>query len=317
MIRVAVLDEYVRAAPSLPYWDRLKQRAAVDFFHDTPSSEDALVERLRPYEIVVPIRERTRFTAPLLARLPALKLLALAGRHTGQVDLAAAAGRGIVVTDTEGSSLGAAELTIGLILATTRRIPQDDSALRSGQWQTALGVELHGKTIGIVGLGKIGTRIAAFGGVLGMRVLAWGPTLTPERATAGGAEYVALDTLLRQSDVVTLHLRLSDRSRGVLGARELGLMKPTAFLINTARGPLVDEGALVSALRARRIAGAALDVYDVEPLPRDHPLLSLDNVVVTPHTGFVTREVYDLFFSQVVETIEQYLDGRRPTRVVT
>jgi len=203
-----------------------------------------------------------------------------------------------------------------MILAVVRRLPQEDRALRAGRWQTGFGVELAGKTLGVVGLGRIGSRIAAFGRFLGMRVLAWGPTLTPDRARAANVEHVPLETLLRESDVVTLHTRLSDLTRGLLTARHLALMKPTAYLVNTARGPLVDEAALLAALRERRIAGAALDVFDVEPLPADHPFLALDNVVLTPHIGYVTREGYEVFFGQVVDAIAAYLDGKVPDRAL-
>lgn len=316
MTRVAILDDYAGMARALPCWARLQGRGAVDTFGDTLADEAALAARLAPYEVVVGIRERTRFTAALLARLPALRLLALAGPYSGQVDVAAAAARGVLVTDTDGTAPPAVEHTIGLILAVVRRIPQDDGALRRGRWQTALGTELAGKTLGIVGLGRIGTRIAAFGALVGMRVIATGLTLTAERAAAAGARLTDLDTLMRESDVVSVHLRLSERTRGRITARHLALMKPTAFLVNTARGPIVDEAALVEALAAGRIAGAALDVFDVEPLPSVHPLLGLDNVVLTPHTGFVTRETFDVFFAQAVESITAWLDGKTPARVV-
>jgi phosphoglycerate dehydrogenase-like enzyme len=314
--RVAVLDGYQGEVLALPCWQRLAGRAAVDLYRDTLGSEDALARRLAPYEILVPIRERTRFAASLLARLPALGLLALTGRNSGHVDVSAATAGGVLVVETGGSGVAAIELTMGLILAAVRRIPQEERALRAGRWQTGFGVELSGKTLGVVGLGRIGSRIAAFGTFLGMRVLAWGPTLTPARATAAGAAYTPLETLLRESDVVSLHTRLSDMTRGLITARHLALMKPTAFLINTARGPVVDEAALVEALRARRIAGAGLDVFDVEPLPAGHPLLALDNVVLTPHVGYVTREAYDIFFHQAVENIEMYLDGKVPPRAL-
>ena len=314
MKRVAVLDDYQGEVLSLPYWGRLQGRARVDLFRDTLASEDALADRLRPYEILVPIRERSRFPASLLARLPALELLALTGRNSGHVDVAAATARGVLVAETEGSGVAAIEHTIGLIMAAVRRIPQEDRAMREGRWQTGFGIELAGKTLGILGLGRIGSRIAAFGKLLGMRVVAWGPTLTDERAAAASVTRVDLDDVLRESDVVSLHLRLSDKTRSLVTARHLALMKPTAYLINTARGPLVDERALVEALRARRIAGAALDVYDVEPLPAGHPLLALDNVVLSPHTGYVTREAYHIFFDNVVRNIEQYLSGELPAR---
>ena len=274
MKRIAILDDYQGVVLSLPYWARLKDRANIDAYRDTPADEDALVERLRQYEILVPIRERTAFPASLLRRLPSLKLLALTGRNSGHVDVEAATERGILITETEGSGSSAIEHTMALLLAVVRRIPEDDRAMRRGEWQTGLAVELLGKTLGIVGLGRIGGRIAAFGKLLGMRVLAWSPNLDDQRAAAAGARRVSLEELFRESDVVSIHLRLSERTRHIVKAQQLSLMKPTAFLINTARGPLVDEDALVAALRDKRIAGAALDVYDVEPLPEKHPLRS-------------------------------------------
>jgi phosphoglycerate dehydrogenase-like enzyme len=314
--RIAVLDDYQGAVLSLPCWARLTGRATVDAFRDTPASEGELAGRLRPYEIIVPIRERTRFTASLLERLPGLELLALTGRNSGHVDVAAATSRGVLVTETEGSGASAVELTIGLILALVRRIPQEDRAMRQGLWQTSLGVELAGKTLGIVGLGRIGSRIAAFGRFLDMRVLAWGANLTDERARAADASRASLDDLFRESDIVSVHLRLSERTRGLISAHHLSLMKPTSYFVNTARGGLVDETALIAALRERRIAGAALDVYEIEPLPPNHALLSLDNVVLSPHMGYVTREAYQLFFSQAVESVQSYLDGRLPPRAL-
>jgi phosphoglycerate dehydrogenase-like enzyme len=316
MKRIAILDDYQGAVLSMEAWQRVRGRASIEVFRDTLRHEPELAARLSPFQIVVLIRERTRFPASLLRRLPALELLAMTGRNLGQVDVAAATEGGILVTDTEGSGASPVELTIGLMLAVARRIPEEDRALREGRWQTSLGVELKGKTLGILGLGRIGSRIAAFGGWLGMRVLAWGPTLTDERAAANGAERVSLERLFRESDVVSVHLRLSDTSRGLVTADLLGLMKPTAFLINTARGPIVDEAALLEVLGARRMAGAGLDVYDVEPLPRDHPLLRLDNVVLTPHLGYVTQESYRIFFAQVVESIAAQLDGRIPPRCI-
>ena len=313
---IAVLDDYQGMVREMPGWDAVAALARIDVFRDTLATNDALAARLEPYEILVPIRERTRFPGELLKRLPRLELLALAGRNTGQVDVAAATARGVLVTESEGSGAGAVELTMGLMLALVRRIPHEDRAIREGRWQTGLGIELAGKTLGIVGLGKIGRRIAAFGALLRMTVLAWGPTLTPERAAESQARYLPLDQLLAASDIVSLHLRLLDATRGILGARELALLKPTAYLVNTARGPLVDEEALVAALRARRLAGAALDVYAREPIPGDHPLLALDNVVLTPHVGFVTAETYRAFYSQAAESIGGYLDGRPPARLL-
>ncbi len=316
MKRIAVLDDYQGAVLSLGCWARLVGRAAIEVYRDTLANEETLVRRLRPYQIIVPIRERTRFPASLLEQLPSLELLSLAGRNLGHVDVVAATSRGILVTETEGSGAAAVELTMGLIFAVVRRIPQEDRAMRQGAWQTGIGTELAGKTLGIVGLGRIGTRMAAFGRFLGMRVLAWGSSLTDERAAAAGASRVSLDDLFRESDIVSVHLRLSERTHGVITAHHLSLMKPTSYFVNTARGALVDEVALIAALRERRIAGAALDVYQVEPLPPEHPLRSLDNVVLSPHMGHVTREAYQLFFGQAVENIEFYLDGRVPARAL-
>ena len=317
MTRVAIIDDWGGMVRALPVWKRLDGRATLDAFQDTLADEDALARRLAPYEIVVPTRERTFFRAGLLGRLPALRLLAIGGRWTGQVDLAAAAAKGIVVTDTEGSGVNAFEHTVALMMALVRRVPQEDRAMRAGRWQTPpIGVDMHGKTLGVIGLGRIGGKMAAFGKLLGMRLLATGLTLTDERAAAAGATRVDLDTLLRESDVVSVHYRLSDKTRGLITARHLALMKPGAFLVNTARGPIVDEKALLDALRARRIAGAALDVFDVEPVPKDHPFLALDNVVLTPHLGFVTAEGYGIFFGQATESILAYLDGKTPPRVV-
>jgi phosphoglycerate dehydrogenase-like enzyme len=317
MKRMAIIDDWGGMVRPLVPWRRLDGRATIDAFQDTLADESALAKRLAPYEIVVAIRERTRFTAGLIDRLSALELLALGGRWTGQVDLAAAAARGIVVTETEGSAVNAFEHTVALMMALVRRVPQEDRAMRAGKWQTPpLGVDMAGKTLGVIGLGKIGGKMAAFGRLLGMRVLASGITLTDERAAAAGATRTDLDTLLRESDVVSVHLRLSDKSRGLITARHLALMKPTAFLVNTARGPIVEEAALLDALRGRRIAGAALDVFDVEPVPAGHPLLALDNLVLTPHLGFVTAEGYAVFFGQAVEAILAFIDGKTPPRVV-
>ena len=315
MKRIAVLDDYQGVVLSLPYWERLAGRATVEAYRDTVDA-DTLVRRLERTEIVVPIRERTRFPASLLQRLPALELLALTGKNSGHVDVDAATARNVLVTETEGSGASAVEHTLALLLALVRRIPQDDRVMRRGGWQTGLATELSGKTLGVVGLGRIGTRVAAFGTFLGMRVLAWGPTLDEQRAAAAGARRVELDELFGSSDVVSVHLRLSPRTRGIVGAKQLSTMKPTAYFVNTARGALVDEQALVAALQQGRIAGAALDVYEVEPLPQEHPLRSCENVVLSPHMGFVTREAYHLFFGQAVEAIDAYLQGKLPARAL-
>lgn len=309
---VAVLDDYQGAGISQPYWQRLSGRIALEAFRDTLHDERALVERLRPFQILVPIRERTRFSARILRQLPALELLSLTGKNSGHVDVAAATEQGILVTQTEGSGPSAIELTMALILAFAHRVPQEHHAMRLGLWQTGIGFDLAGKVLGVVGLGRIGARIAQFGNQVGMKVLAWSANLTAEKAAAAGATYATLDDLFRQSDVITVHLRLSERTNRIITAREFSLMKPTACFVNTARGPLIDEAALIDVLRAGRIRGAALDVFDTEPLPVDHPLRSLENVVLTPHMGYVTEESYAQFFRQAVENIESYLDGQVP-----
>jgi phosphoglycerate dehydrogenase-like enzyme len=310
--KVALLDDYQGAGISQPYWRRIASRIALEGFRDTPHDEGKLVERLRPFQIVVPIRERTHFSARILQQLPELELLSLTGKNSGQVDVAVATERGILVTQTQGSGPSAIETTMALILALAHRVAQEDRAMHQGLWQTGIGFDLSGKVLGVVGLGRIGTRIAAFGNQLGMRVLAWSANLTEEKAAAAGAAYVSLDDLFRQSDVVTLHLRLSERTNGIITARQISLMKPTACFVNTARGQLVDEEALVQALGEGRIRGAALDVFQTEPLPVNHPLRSLENVILTPHMGYVTEDSYDQFFRQAIENIEAYLDDRVP-----
>jgi phosphoglycerate dehydrogenase-like enzyme len=310
--KVAVLDDYQGAGLSQPHWERLRGHIELHGYRDTLQTEQALIERLRPFEILVAIRERTHFSPSLLRQLPTLELLSLTGSLSGQVDLAAATSNGVLVTQTEGGGPSAIEMTMALILAIAHRVPQEDRAIRQGLWQTGMGFDLSGKTLGIVGLGRIGSQIAAFGKRLGMRVLAWSENLTEEKAAAAGATYTPLDDLLRQSDIVTLHLRLSERTRGLITARHIALMKPTACLVNTARGHLLDEQALVNALRENRIRGAALDVFQTEPLPVDDPLRLLENAVLTPHMGYVNEQSYDLFFRQAVDNIEAYLDGRVP-----
>lgn len=310
--RLAVLDDYQGAAFAQPYWKRIENRVELEGYRDTLHDEDRIVERLRPYQIVVPIRERTHFSKRILERLPALEMLSLTGKNSGQVDLAAATAQGVLVTQTEGSGATAIEMTMALILALAHRVAQEDRAMRQGLWQTGVGFDLAGKTLGVIGLGRIGAKIAAFGKQLGMRVLAWSANLTPEKAAAAGVLYTPLDDLFQQSDIVTLHLRLSDRTRGIVTARHISLMKPTACLVNTARGHLLDEDALVAALRDGRIRGAALDVFQTEPLPVNHPLRSFENVVLSPHMGYVSAESYDQFFRLAIENVVAYLDGRVP-----
>ena len=310
MMNVALLDDYQSVAMKMADWQSLAPRATVTAFPDHLDDVDALAERLHSFDVVVLMRERTRVPRALIERLPNLKLLITAAMWNASVDIAAATERGIQVCGTDDLPTPAAEMALGLMLALARAIPQEERAIRAGRWQTTLGVGLRGKTLGVIGLGNLGRQMAGYGKVLGMKTLAWSQNLTNEAAAASDAQRVDLDVLLAESDVISIHLKLSDRTRGLLGARELSLMKPTAYLVNTARGPIVDETALVAALAGKRICGAALDVFDVEPMPANHPFLALDNVVLAPHVGYVTEENYRLIYRGALEDIVAFLEGK-------
>ncbi len=318
MFHCAILDDYQDCALGFADWNSL-DGVEVRNFTEAITTTDALVERLAEFEIIVAMRERTRFDAALLGRLPRLKLLVTTGMKNASIDLAAAAARGVIVCGTRGLAEPTPELTWGLLLALARHIPADVASVRAGEkWQTRIGVGLSGKTLGIVGLGTIGSRIARYAQAFEMPVLAWSRNLTDERCQAVGVERApTLDALLQRADIVTLHMVLSDSTRGLLGARELGLLKPTALLVNTSRGPLIDEAALLHTLAEKRIAGAALDVYDTEPLPAAHALRTLPNVVTTPHVGYVTRETYRIFYADAVEDIQAWLKGAPVRRLPT
>lgn len=313
-MKFAILDDFQGAAASLPCMHQLRGCGELVAFRQPLSSPAQIIEALKDVQILIPIRERTQLAGPVLEALPNLEMISQTGGNTPHLDLEAATRRGIVVCTSQGSGQSTAELTFALMLAVMRHIPQEHQALRAGQWQTSQGTGLQGKTLGIIGLGRIGSRVAHIAQAFGMRVLATGFTLTAERALAHGVRMAALEDLLARSDVVSIHLRLSDRSHKLIGRRELRLMKPTAYLINTARGPIVDEAALIDALRHYRIAGAGLDVFEQEPIQPSHPLLQLDNVVCTPHIGFVTQETYEQMLGGAVENILNYLDGN-PTNV--
>ena len=316
MMNVAVLDDYQDVARSMADWNSLGDDVRVQIFHDHLSEERALVDRLGGFEAIVAMRERTPFPRSLLEALPHLRLLVTTGMRNASIDLEAATGLGITVCGTQGLGYPTAELTWGLILAWARRIPSEDRATREGRWQTTIGRGLRGKILGVIGLGRLGTQVATIGRAFGMSVIAWSQNLTAEQAAACGATRVPKDDLLHQADVVTIHLQLSARTRGLLGARELRLMKATALLVNTSRGPIVDEAALIAALRQRTIAGAALDVFDEEPLPPDHPLRRLGGTVITPHLGYVTVEGYEVFYRDAVDDIRAFRGGH-PVRVLT
>ncbi len=318
MIKIAVLDDWQRIAEQSADWAPLRARAAVTMFHEAFAGEDDAAQKLADFEVVMAMRERTAFPASLVRRLPKLKLFSLTGMRAASVDMAALRAQGVVITGTDGGGTGTAtaELALALMLAAARGIPQADAAMRRGGFQdgVAPGYELSGRTLGLLGLGKLGQAMARYGAVLGMTCIAWSQNLTPEKAAAGGAAYVSKQDLLSRSDVLGVHLVLSDRTRGILGAAELAAMKPGALLINTSRGPLVDEAALVAALAAGRIS-AALDVYDREPLSADHPFRRLPNTVLTPHLGYGSIATFRDFYRQSIENVLAFLDGA-PTRVL-
>lgn len=312
--RLAILDDYQDVTLAMGPWDRLPGLEKT-VFRDTIADREALVQRLAPFDAILAMRERTPFPRALIERLPNLKLLITTGERNRGIDAEACAERGIVFSGTPSFGAPTVDLTWGLILSLARRIPEQVGALHAGHWQTALGQGLEGRTLGVVGLGKLGTKVAKVGQALGMRVIAWSTNLTAEAAAAVGATRVEKRALFAQADVVTLHLILSDRSRGIVGAAELAAMKPGAMLVNTSRGPLVDQPALLEALHAGRIR-AGIDVYDIEPLPAGHPLLKAPNTVLTPHLGYVTEENYRAYFQGAVEAIEAFQAGA-PIRVIT
>ena len=316
MTKVAVLDDYQSIALNMADWDSLPDDVSVDVFQDHLTDESDLVARLAPYEFVVAMRERTPFQRSLLERLPNLQLLVTTGMRNASIDIAAAEDNGVTVCGTDGVPYPTAELTWALILALLRKVPTEDKATREGRWQVTVGEGLHGKTLGVIGLGRLGSQVATVGVAFGMNVIAWSQNLTAERAEEFGATLVTKQELLSSSDIVTIHLVLSERSRGLIGGEELSSMKPTAYLVNTSRGPIVDESALIFALQSGTIAGAGLDVFDIEPLPLDHPLRSIPNTVLTPHMGYVTDETYRVFYGDAVENIKAFLSGN-PVRVIS
>jgi phosphoglycerate dehydrogenase-like enzyme len=307
---IVVADDYNDVYATAPAVERLRERAAVTIHTTMPTSLDEWVERLRDATIAVANRERIPLGAPLFDRLPRLEMIAQTAGGGSHLDLAAATERGILVTGTSGASASTAELTIGLMLAAMRRIPYGDAELRAGRWSQFVGRELAGKRLGIVGLGRIGSQVARVCVAMGMDVRGWSPSLTDERAAAAGAVKEDLDTLLAESDVVAVHLRLTPASRGILSRERLALMKPSTLFVNTARAALMDERALIAMLQSGRLWGAALDVYTEEPLPSGHPLLNLPNVVLTPHVGWIAEDSYRVFIEGVVDNILAYLDGR-------
>ena len=315
MVRVAVLDDYQDVARKMTDWGVLPADVEVAVFRDHLTDQAAVAERLKDFDIVMAMRERTPFPRTLLEQLPRLRLLTTTGMRNAAIDMQAAADCEVLVCGTGGVLYPTAELTWGLVLSLLRHIPDEDQATRTGRWQVSMGLGLHGKTLGLMGLGRLGSEVARVGNAFQMDVIAWSQNLTAERAAERGATLVSKDELLARADILSIHLVLSARSRGLIGHQELNRMKPTAYLINTSRGPIVDEAALIAALRDGTIAGAGLDVFDEEPLPLDHPLRRTANTVITPHIGYVTEETYTVFFAETVENIQAFLQGA-PVRVL-
>jgi phosphoglycerate dehydrogenase-like enzyme len=313
---VTVLDDYQQIALVIADWTPVTSRFDVRVINEHVADRGELLTRLRDSEVIVAMRERTPFPAEVLRGLPALRLLVTTGMRNAAIDIAAAAECGVTVCGTTGTYAAVPENTMGMIIALTRNFVAEDAAMRAGGWQHTIGPGLAGMTLGVVGLGRLGIPVARLAQAFEMRVVAWSPHMSDERASEHGARAVGKDELFAESDVVTIHMPLSDRSRGLIGAAELAAMKATGYLVNTSRGPIVDEAALVDALRAHRIAGAALDVYDTEPLPVDHPLRSLPNTLLLPHIGYVTTDCYRRWFTEAVEDIVAWADGQ-PVRVLS
>ena len=310
MTRIAVIDDYQSVAHRMAAWDSLPEGTQVDFYPDHLSDHDALVERLKDYEIIQLMRERTPFQKELLDALPKLEFLSGTGRgHYGSVDTDYAAEKGIVLTGTTGSSGSVEELAWGLILALVKKLPQEDKTIREGPWQTLISPTLSGHTLGIIGLGRLGKRMAQIGLAFNMKLTAWSPWLTEERATEQGAKMVSREEFFSTADVITVQIPLTDESRGLITDEDFARMKPSSYFINTSRGPIADEAALILVLQEGKIAGAGLDVFDVEPLPAGHPFLTLENTLLTPHIGFVSEENYQAFYGNALDNIKAYLAG--------
>jgi phosphoglycerate dehydrogenase-like enzyme len=320
MPRVAILDDYAGLALELADWTSVQSRSDITVFNRHLSEADA-VDALHPFEVICTVRERMALPRTLIERLPNLKLITIVGKSLPNLDMAAASEHGVLVAHSDFANPrfstvrdATPELAWGLMIATVRNLAEEHRRMREGGWQSTVGVTLSGKTLGLLGLGRTGKRMAEYGRVFGMEVIAWSQNLTEETAAAVGARRVEKSALFEQSDVVSIHLVLSERTRGLVGETELAQMKPDAFLVNTSRGPIVDERALIAVLQARRIAGAGLDVFDIEPLPSDHPLRLLSNVTLSPHLGYVTREMLAAFYADTVDAVLAWLDGT-PIRI--
>jgi len=316
MVRAAILDDYQNVAMAFADWSPIAKDVEIKVFNKPFGSQDEAIKALQGFAVVVGMRERTPFPRKVVEALPDLKLLITTGARNNSFDIKACAERGVTVCGTGAAGSPTTGIAFGLMLELTRRIGFENARLKAGApWQTTIGRDLEGLTLGILGLGKLGQRSAAVGKAFGMKTITWSQNLTEEKAKAAGADYVSKDDLFRNADFVTIHLVLSDRSRDLVGAKELGLMKKSAYLINTSRGPIVDEKALIAVLQSKSIAGAGLDVFDIEPLPLDHPFRKMDNIVITPHLGYVSEQNYRKYFPDIVEDIRAWLDGK-PVRVI-
>jgi phosphoglycerate dehydrogenase-like enzyme len=309
-LRCAILDDYLNFSLKLADWSRIEDRVDVTVFNQPFASQDSAVSALKDFEIVLAMRERTPFPRAMFEQLPKLKLLITSGMRNNSIDLEAAKDKQVVVCGTKWSKDPTAPLTMGMILELTRNIGRENARMHAGEYlQKHVGIEIEDKTLGVVGLGKLGAKVAGLAKAFGMNVIAWSPNLTAERCKEVGVGYATKEELFSTADFITIHVVLSDRSRGLVGAADLNRMKPTSFIVNTARGPIIDEMALLETLQARKIAGAAIDVFSVEPLPVDHPFRKLDNLVLTPHLGYVTQETFIAHYNQMVEGIDGWLKG--------
>jgi D-3-phosphoglycerate dehydrogenase len=316
-LRCAILDDYQNVALSMADWSQVGPSVEIKVFNEHLGAPDKVIAALQGFAIVCAMRERTAFPRAVIEALPDLKLVITTGMRNASIDLEAAKAKNVVVCGTPAFGNATAAIATGLILELARHIGYENARLKAGAaWQTTIGLDLEGLTLALLGLGKLGARMAEIGRAFKMNVIAWSENLTPERCKEAGVEYVNRDELFRRADFLSIHLQLSERTRGLIGAKELGLMKPSAYLINTSRGPIVEEAALIAALREKRLAGAGLDVFDIEPLPIEHPLRQLDNVVLTPHLGYVAEQNYRAFFVGMVDDIRAFLDGK-PVRVLT
>src|SRR5271154_1556073 len=316
-VRCAILDDYQNVVLKSAEWSKLKGDLEIKVFNEHLGGPDKVIAALQGFQIVVATRERTGFPKQVIDALPELKLLITTGMRNASIDTEAAKARGVTVCGTPNFGNPTAGIAIGLMLELTRHIGYENARMHAGAtWQSTIGPDLEGMTLGVLGLGRLGAHTANIAKAFGMKVIAWSQNLTAEKCAAAGVGYVGKDDLFRQSDFITIHVVLAQRSRGLVGAKELGLMKSSAFIINTSRGPLIDEPALLASLRDKKIGGAGLDVFDTEPLPLDHPLRKMDNVVITPHLGYVSEQNYRHYFSGVVEDIRGFLDGK-PGRVMT